>query len=292
MASRRSILPFDQWNQYLREEGKSPQTRKTYETDVRIAWQTLGLQTIGMTRLDAVHYIEGLHTQGYQPATVNKKVNSLKVYHDYLVETGQWMEQPIRLRHDRVQIAAGSEHVVEALTDEEVERVLKEIEKETYSERDRLIVMVLLYTAVRVSELIQMKWSDIDTLTQTFVVRGKGGKVREIGLRQDVLDQLARYRTTERAMSRFVDSPYVFVSERAAQMHRDTVRRTLKKISNPVKLDLYPHLFRRTCATLLLKRGVPIVTVSKILGHHSVDMTSQMYIHTSREDKQAALELL
>lgn len=133
-------------------------------------------------------------------------MNSLKVYHGYLVETGQWTEQPISLRYDRVQIAAGSEHVVEALTDEEVECVLKEIKKETYSERDRLIVMVLLYTAVRVSELIQMKWSDIDTLTQTFVVRGK---VREIGLRQGVLYQLTRYRATERATSHFADSPYV-----------------------------------------------------------------------------------
>lgn len=283
---------YRQFQQELREEGKSIQTIRTYCTDVRLAFETQSITSIGMKRLKVVHYMEWLEQKGYRPATINKKVNSLKVYHDFLLKHGMWQEQPIRLKQDRVKVASGSEHTVEALTDEEVERVLEEVKKSQYSERDRLIVYVLLYTAVRVSELVQMKWTDIDFLTQTVVVRGKGGKVREVGLRSDVIEQLNRYQLEERASSRFADSPYVFISERAANIHRDTVRRTLKSLGESVQLHLYPHLFRRTCATLLLKRGVPIVTVSKILGHHSVDMTSQMYIHTSREDKQAALELL
>lgn len=283
---------YRQFQQELREEGKSIQTIRTYCTDVRLAFETQSITSIGMKRLEVVHYMEWLEQKGYRPTTINKKVNSLKVYHDFLLKHGMWQEQPIRLKQDRVKVASGSEHTVEALTDEEVERVLEEVKKSQYSERDRLIVYVLLYTAVRVSELVQMKWTDIDFLTQTVVVRGKGGKVREVGLRSDVIEQLNRYQLEERASSRFADSPYVFISERAANIHRDTVRRTLKSLGESVKLHLYPHLFRRTCATLLLKRGVPIVTVSKILGHHSVDMTSQMYIHTSREDKQAALELL
>lgn len=283
---------YRQFQQELREEGKSIQTIRTYCTDVRLAFETQSITSIGMKRLEVVHYMEWLEQKGYRPTTINKKVNSLKVYHDFLLKHGMWQEQPIRLKQDRVKVASGSEHTVEALTDEEVERVLEEVKKSQYSERDRLIVYVLLYTAVRVSELVQMKWTDIDFLTQTVVIRGKGGKVREVGLRSDVIEQLNRYQLEERASSRFADSPYVFISERAANIHRDTVRRTLKLLGESVQLHLYPHLFRRTCATLLLKRGVPIVTVSKILGHHSVDMTSQMYIHTSREDKQAALELL
>lgn len=59
-------------------------------------------------------------------------------------------------------------------------------------------------------------------------------------------------------------------------MHRDAVRDWLANNSEDVGIKLYPHLFRRTCATLLLRRGVPIVTVSKILGHHSVDLISKM----------------
>lgn len=283
---------YRQFQQELREEGKSIQTIRTYCTDVRLAFETQSITSIGMKRLEVVHYMEWLEQKGYRPTTINKKVNSLKVYHDFLLKHDMWQEQPIRLKQDRVKVASGSEHTVEALTDEEVERVLEEVKKPQYNERDRLIVYVLLYTAVRVSELVQMKWTDIDFLTQTVVVRGKGGKVREVGLRSDVIEQLNRYQLEERASSRFADSPYVFISERAANIHRDTVRRTLKSLGESVQLHLYPHLFRRTCATLLLKRGVPIVTVSKILGHHSVDMTSQMYIHTSREDKQTALELL
>lgn len=197
---------YRQFQQELREEGKSIQTIRTYCTDVRLAFETQAIKSRGMKRLEVVHYMEWLEQKRYRPATINKKVNSLKVYHDFLLKHGMWQEQPIRLKQDRVKVASGSEHTVEALTDEEVERVLEEVKKSQYSERDRLIVYVLLYTAVRVSELVQMKWTDIDFLTQTVVVRGKGGKVREVGLRSDVIEQLNRYQLEERASSRFAKS--------------------------------------------------------------------------------------
>lgn len=106
------------------------------------------------------------------------------------------------------------------------------------------------------------------------------------------MELIQAYLVGERKESRFSDSEYLLLSQRGTKMHRDAVRDWLANISNDVGIKLHPHLFRRTCATLLLRRGVPIVTVSKILGHHSVDMTSQMYIQTSRRDKQDALDLL
>jgi integrase/recombinase XerD len=106
------------------------------------------------------------------------------------------------------------------------------------------------------------------------------------------MELIKDYQVGERKESRFHESEYLLVSQRSMKMHRDAVRDWLANISGDVGIKLYPHLFRRTCATLLLRRGVPIVTVSKILGHHSVDLTSQMYIQTSRKDKQDALNLL
>lgn len=174
-----------------------------------------------------------------------------------------------------------------------MDRVLAYIEDvDKVSTRNRLIIHLLLYTAVRVSELVSIKLTDIDFIQHTLIVRGKGGKVREIGIRNDLMTLIKAYQNGERHASKFRESVYLLVSQRSQKMHRDAVRDLLVHLSEDVDLKLHPHLFRRTCATLLLRRGVPIVTVSKILGHHSVDMTSKMYIQTSRKDKQDALDLL
>jgi integrase/recombinase XerD len=285
---------FQQW---LIEDGKSPKTIESYCNDVKlfqlyVAEKAADEQQL-LSRFLFVRYKQYLLEKEFKISTINKKVNSLKVFNDFLQLKGVVKDNYIQLRKDRVPIANGSEQVVDALTDGEVERVLAFVQDETkVSIRNRLIIHTLLYTAVRVSELVNIKLGDIDSLTSTLMVRGKGGKVREIGIRTDLMHLIRTYQTGERNESKFHESEYLFVSQRSKKMHRDSVRDMLGKISDEVGIKMYPHLFRRTCATLLLRRGVPIVTVSKILGHYSVELTSKTYIQTSRSDKQAALDLL
>lgn len=286
------LKDFGQW---LLEDGKSPKTVESYCNDVKQFKKYV--QAVNedalLTRYLFIRYKQYLMDENFATSTINKKVNSLKVFNDYLQLKEIVKENFIQLRKDRVPIASGSEQMVEAMTDAEVERVLAYIEDaEKVSMRNRLIVHLLLYTAVRVSELVSIKLTDIDFIDHTLIVRGKGGKVREIVIRQDLMVRIQRYIEENRATSKFQDSPFLLVSQRSEKMHRDAVRDWLAKLSDDVGIKLYPHLFRRTCATLLLRRGVPVVTVSKILGHHSVDMTSKMYIQTSRQDKQDALDLL
>ncbi|WP_438316070.1 tyrosine-type recombinase/integrase [Sporosarcina sp. FA9] len=288
------LKEFQRW---LVEDGKAKQTTDSYVSDVKqfqlYLTEKVADEQQPLSRFSFVRYKQHLLDHEFKISTINKKVNSLKVFNDFLQLKGLVDGNYIQLRKDRVQIASGSEQVVEALTDAEVERVLAFVGDEAkVSIRNRLIVHTLLYTAVRVSELVHIKLTDIDSLTSTLVVRGKGGKVREIGIRNDLMELIKVYRVGERKESKFHESEYLFVSQRSKIMHRDAVRNWLAKVSDDIGIKLYPHIFRRTCATLLLTRGVPIVTVSKILGHHSVDMTSKLYILTSRKDKQLALDLL
>ncbi|MEK4244457.1 tyrosine-type recombinase/integrase [Psychrobacillus sp. FSL K6-2684] len=288
------IQAFQQW---LIEDGKSPKTIESYCNDVHKFQVYLAEKVTDenqvISRFSFVRYKQYLLDQAFQITTINKKVNSLKVFNDFLEEKGIVPENYIQLKRDRVPTASGSERVVEALSEEEIEKVLFYVnDPSKVNLRNRLIVYLLLYTAVRVSELVHIKLKDIDAINRTLTVRGKGGKVREIGIRRDVMELIQAYLVGERKESRFSDSEYLLLSQRGRKMHRDAVRDWLANISKEVGIKLHPHLFRRTCATLLLRRGVPIVTVSKILGHHSVDMTSQMYIQTSRKDKQDALDLL
>jgi integrase/recombinase XerD len=178
------LKDFQQW---LIEDGKSPKTIESYCNDVKQFQLYLAEKAADekqlLSRFSFVRYKKHLLDHEFKTSTINKKVNSLKVFNDYLQKKGTANENYIQLKRDRVPVATGSERVVQALTDEEVERVLFFLQDGTkVSSRNRLVVYLLLYTAVRVSELVNIKLVDIDSLSFTLMVRGKGGKVREIGI--------------------------------------------------------------------------------------------------------------
>jgi integrase/recombinase XerD len=286
---------FQQW---LIEEGRAPKTIESYVGDIKGYQQFISEKAADidqqLSRFAFVRYKQFLIDGNFAVTTINKKINSLKVFNDFLQKKGLVAENYIQLKKDKVQIAAGSEHVVTALSEDEVERLLFYLEEhKKVSIRNKLIAYLLLYTGVRVSELINIKLADIDPLTATLKVRGKGGKVREISLRQDVLQLIKQYQQEERAKSRFQDSEYLLVSQRTEKMHRDAVRDWLTNISKDVGIKkLHPHLFRHTFATRLLRKGVDLTTVSKLTGHSTVNMTAKFYIQTTRQEKQNAVDKL
>lgn len=288
------VQTFKQW---LVEEGKAKTTIQSYVGDVQ-AFQTfmqekVAVDNVLLSRFAFVRYKQHLLEEGFAPATINKKVNSLKVYNDFLQMEGLVQESFIHMKRDRVRIAAGSEHVVTALSDKEVEQLLFYVEDPTkVSIRNKLIVYLLLYTGVRVTELVNIQLKDIDFLTSTLTIKGKGGIVRELSLRTDVLELVDEYRKGERMSSSFGESAYLLVSQRSPKMHRDAVRDCLAKLAKKLGFHLHPHLFRHTFCTKLLKKGVDLTTVSKLAGHSSVNMTAKYYIQTTREDKKNAVELL
>jgi integrase/recombinase XerD len=190
-------------------------------------------------------------------------------------------------------VATGSEGEVEILMDDEVERLLFRMqERITNSQRDRLLVILLLYTGLRVSEAVSVRLKDIDFLTLQLKVFGKGGKFREVPLRNEVIEATREYMEGERKASRFSGSDFLFVSQRSSKLDRDTVNKILRRISGKVNIRLHPHIFRHTFCDRLLKKGVPITTVSRLAGHSSIQTTASYYINTSRKDKTEAVELL
>lgn len=219
------IEAFAKW---LLEEGKATKTIESYVNDVKGFQSFLQDKANDLTvlsRFSFVRYKEHLIKEDYAVSTINKKVNSLKVYNDFLRINGLVEESFIQLKRDQVKIAAGSEASVDALTDEQVEALLFYVEnRNKVSTRNKLIVYLLLYTGVRVSELVGIQLKDIDYLTSNLKVIGKGGKRREIGLREDVLQLVRAYRQGERSESVFHQSGFLLVSQRAEKMHRDAVR--------------------------------------------------------------------
>ncbi|OMC89225.1 integrase [Viridibacillus sp. FSL H7-0596] len=286
------IKAFEKW---LIEDGKAMKTIESYINDVNgyeaYRKDKTKEETI-MTRFLFVRYKQHLESNGFAISTINKKINSLKVYNDFLVKNQLVDGVFINLKRDCSKIAKGSEHIVTVLNDEEVEKFLFYLESNKVLQRNKVIGYLLLYTGVRVSELVGIQLENIDLLTNTLRIFGKGGKIREVPLRKDVLTLIQHYRKEERAQSKFVDSPYLLVSQRSLKMHQDGIRNWLGKVSREIGLHLHPHLFRHTFATRLLNNGVDIATVSKLCGHASINMTMQFYINVSQQRKKAAVEKL
>lgn len=190
-----------QFQAHLLADGKSPKTVASYVGDVNgfVEWlQGKGTAFTGeMKRFHFTSYRKHLLDADYLPNTVNKKVNSLRAFNQYLVEAGASEGLAVDLKRDKVKVAAGSEGEVEVLTEEEVDRLLFKVQEgATVSQRDRLLVVLLLFTGLRVSEAVSLKLKDLDFLSLQLKVCGKGGKVREVPLKSEVVEHAKEYMQT------------------------------------------------------------------------------------------------
>ena len=157
------------------------------------------------------------------------------------------------------------------LTDEEIIAVRDTCE--TY--RERAIVDVFLYTGIRLSELANLKWSDINMQTRTITVFGKGSKYRTVLFNSQTKHSLLQYK-----LVRHSDDDYVFVSERYPykKIGKEGVSRIISQLSKRcgLSIKITPHIFRHTFATHAIAKGMSIEDVSALLGHNSLS-TTQIY---------------
>lgn len=289
---------LQQFSQYLKDDGKASSTIESYLGDITafIAWLEEKSPYFDgkMKRFHVTSYRSYIQQHGFSVVTINKKINSLQSFNAFLMNVGYMQELVVDVKKDKVKIAAGSEKEVEILKDKETEQLMFHgMDRNKVNARDCLMVNMLLYTGLRVSEMVSLQLRDIDLLTNTLTVAwGKGFKYREVPLRQDMVEAIKEYMGGERKESEFNTSEYLLLTQRAGKMDRDTVNKVLKRMGRELRIDLYPHKFRHTFCSRLLKKGVPITTVAKLAGHSSINTTSSFYINTSKQDKMEAVNLL
>lgn len=172
----------------------------------------------------------------------------------------------------------------EAFSDIEVEK----IRHGAITEKNAAIIEILLSTGCRVSELCGIKLDELDG--DNVIVHGKGNKDRTCYLTARAQIAIEEYKKTPYFRKRYeLGSPYLFARERMDEkslwlpMSSSSIESAVRKIGRANGVDnVHPHRFRRTCATMALKRGMPIEQVSKMLGHESVE-TTQIYLDLDEE---------
>lgn len=155
---------------------------------------------------------------------------------------------------------------------------------ETY--RERAVIDLFLSTGVRVSELANIKWEDIDMQNRTITIFGKGGKYRTV-----IFNSAAKISLLEYKLVTGGKNPYVFIAEKYPykKLNKEGIELIVKRISDRSDLtrNVTPHILRHTFATSALQRGMPIEQLKTLLGHVNYSTT---LIYAKIDTTQTAYE--
>ena len=151
-------------------------------------------------------------------------------------------------------------------------------------QRDRLLLEMLYATGVRVSELVNIKVSDIDEAGHSILVLGKGNKERYVTY-GDYCDEILKLYLDDGYLRLNVkNSPYLFLNNTGSCITERGIRYVLDQIIKETSLNksISPHVLRHSFATHLLNEGCDLLTVQKLLGHESISAT-QIYTHVTTD---------
>lgn len=251
-------------------KGYSDNTARAYNNDLRSfvkvvktinpssRWSTLTLQDID----DVIKYNV---QRGLKPATTNRQISAVKALYDYMKREGMIDYNPARYESRRKQ----ADTIPNTIPMQDIEASYAEATGTT-----RLMLGILMYTGIRIQELLDLRKHDINTKTGAIIIRGKGMKERKVITAPDNSQELEEY------MKHLRPDSYIFgsTSQREARYELHAI---LKRHSQAKQLS--PHAIRHTFATEVAKQGSNVTTLAKMMGHNSIK-TTQHYIDLTQNN--------
>lgn len=227
-------------------------------------------------------YLLYLYNQNYTKTTINRILSSIRGFYKYICEENIIDSNPF----ENVSSLKKNKKLPNYLYTNEMEQLLN-IEQNDIpiNQRNELIVEVLYDTGIRVSELVNIKISDINFSSKTIKILGKGKKMRIVMFGEYAEEKLKKYIDDGRKkLYSNLSGDYLFLNSRGGPLTDRSVRNILNLLSSKarVKSHITPHTLRHTFATHLLNEGADLTTVKELLGHKNLSTTS-IYTHLSKE---------
>lgn len=248
----------------------SEHTIKNYKTDLTQFQNFLNSSNIAIFKIsyqDLLSFLESLDNKGYKTNSIKRHISTLKSFYNYAYKFGYTKSNlGVLLTNPKKEL-----RLPNYLSIIEIEKLLET----DLQLRDKLMIELFYSTGIRVSELINLKFDNINKKNKTLKIIGKGNKER-IVLYGDVCSKLLNeYRS---------NNEYVFTNKHGKKLTTSGVEYIIKKALNKscVKTKITPHSLRHTFATHLMDNGADLVTVQKLLGHSDLSTTS-VYTHVSNE---------
>ena len=267
-------------NYLLVDKGLSNNTVKAYEADISSFIQWLDNEDLKYKNLKEDHinqYISFLFQRKMRSSSVNRKISSIKSFYIFLVKRNFVKNSPL---NDLV-TPKQEKYLPESMSEAEVDKLLNSPDVSNKIEnRDKAMIEMLYATGMRISELVNLKITDVDMKRCVVKVFGKGSKERLVPFGETALDSLRSY-LNEREQS---SSKEIFLSNRGKKMTRVAFWQRVKVylIRENLKNSISPHTLRHAFATHLLNRGADLRSVQLLLGHSDLS-TTQIYTHIAKQ---------
>ncbi len=257
-------------------EDKSPYTVKNYKVDLKQFLDIVGDKDISLvSKVDIAKFRMVLQSKKKKSSTIARKLAAVNSLFEYLVDMELITSSPVS-KSLRPKI---SQKVPSSLNDDEIKKIIDSAE----TLMDKLIIMIMLTTGLRSSEVLSIKVKDITVLqdgksslifsnleikkdTVAFIkVKGKGDKERIVPISGSVLKLLVEYVS----LKKLQESDLLF------PISYKTLWNRIKKIGEKTGIKLHPHKLRHTAATKALQLGSELRVIQELLGHSSPVTTAR-----------------
>lgn len=287
----------NEFNNYLtyclKQKNLSSHTLKAYKIDITQYRSFAGKITIDKDTL--VNYIRHLH-ETYKPKTIRRKIASLKTFFHYLyyqdiIKNNPFGKIDTYFKEPKTLPKTIPQHVIQSVLCAAYSNISDSVTpyQEKTNIRNTAIIELLFATGARISEICSLRSKDVDLISHTVKIFGKGSKERIIQIENlDVISILYKYKEL---YSEYISPDnFFFLNNRYHRLSEQSVRYIIrhleKQINSPIHIT--PHMFRHSVATLLLEEDVDIRYIQKILGHSSIT-TTQIYTHVTSSKQREIL---
>ena len=291
------MLPTDiraKYLSYLRFElNLSANTCQAYLFDLDKLLSYLEAEGLRIDDLDyprLQHFVSTLYDLGISPNSISRIISGVKSFGRYMLLEGYLDTDPAAL----LEVPRKGRYLPTVLSTEEVDCMIEACGQKGGVEgaRNRAIIEVLFSCGLRVSELCQLRFSDVFLDEGYLRVLGKGSKQRLVPLSPSAIQELTTYLThLDRPTAKRGQEDYIFLSRIGKAISRITVFVFIKEAAQAagVKKTISPHTFRHSFATALLEGGANLQAIQLLLGHEDVG-TTEIYTHIDRTRLREQIE--
>lgn len=253
-------------------------TIKSYQLDLTDFFEYIESKKINyltITNHDVRGYLKYLDSCNLKNSTISRRISTLRTFYNYLVDENI-VENNV---FHNVKNPKLEKKLPNYLNYNEMEELLESIDISTTEGLEKRLLIEMFYsTGCRVSEMINVKISDIDFTNKTIRIMGKGSKERIVYFGDYASKYLDNY------LSKVKCDKYLFTNKKGEKLTINEVEQIVKDIMKHIliKTHVTPHTLRHTFATHLLNNGADIKTVQELLGHANLSTTG-IYTHVSSD---------
>ena len=270
------------------EKSLSPNSVSAYVNDINKLisfidqhFPNLTPETVKLAQLRK--FVEWMNDNGISPRTQARTISGIKSFYKFLlIEEAVENDPTTLLESPRI-----GRKLPEILSDDEINNLIDAIDV-TKAEglRNKAIIETLYSCGLRVSELVDLKVSNLHFEQEFVRIAGKGERERLVPISKRAIEDIKKYLVSSRKKL-IIEKGFeniVFLNRRGKKLSRVMIFTIIKNLADKIKLEksISPHTFRHSFASSLVQGGADLRTVQEMLGHESI-LTTEIYAHLDKE---------